>query len=99
TVCRAGSALLLVLLTAVYVASASLSGGWEAVGGRLLTGDLAMPFWGSVLTGMALPLGIAFVRAPRIAGIAGLAAVFVGSALFQWTVQLLGTPVWHFFRQ
>lgn len=99
TVCRAGSALLLVLLTAVYIAAATFSGGWEAVGGRLLTGDLAMTFWGSVLIGMALPLGIAFVRAPRTAGIAGLAAAFAGSALFQWTVQLLGTPVWHFFRQ
>ena len=55
-------------------------------------------FWGTVLVGMILPAGLVLIPGMKVIGsAAAIAAVFAGSALFQWIVQLLGTPSWHFF--
>lgn len=98
TLLTLGSIALLAVFTAVYLAATVMTGGTEAAVGRLIAGDLCAPFWGTVLVGMILPAGLVLIPGMKVIGsAAAIAAVFAGSALFQWIVQLLGTPSWHFF--
>ena len=95
----AGAAALLAVFTAVYLAAAG-TGGAESAAARVLFGDLAAPFWAAALLGLLPPaLLFAMKERARMISLAGLFCVFAGTALFQWIVQLLGSPVWQFFRK
>lgn len=74
--------------------------------GRLLAGDLALPFWmGAVLSGIICPVVITrLIRAKaakrmRMAAPALLLMIFsaLGSAALSWSVLKLGVPEWRFF--
>ena len=74
--------------------------------GRLLSGDLALPFWmGAVLSGIICPVVITrLIRAKaakrmRMAAPALLLMIFsaLGSAALSWSVLKLGVPEWRFF--
>ena len=78
--------------------------------GRLLTGDLALPFWmGALLSGIICPALIARAirrsvqsKAGKVRGIAAPALLLtvlaaLGSAAFSWSVLKLGVPEWRFF--
>ncbi|MDO5530900.1 hypothetical protein [Sutterella sp.] len=71
---------------------------------RLVSGDLALPFWaGAGLIGTLIPFAALFLtrRRPMNAFVVILVVILaaVGTAAFEFAVSQLGGSVWHFFQR
>lgn len=84
----------------IYLIGTVISGGMDAALQRVLMGDLALVFWGSIVIGFLMPLALAhFIKGALIGSFISMLLIMLGTGLFQWVIQLLGTPVWHFFAR